>query len=72
LGEQFAGTAEGAVASNDFFKKKAIQSNSSAYHDAYKDLRNKINKQIIMQHYYTGCIDRNKNSTKLMWKVLII
>jgi hypothetical protein len=54
----------------DFLKKKAIQSNSSAYHNAYKSLRNKINKQIIdaKRLYYTDCIDRNKNNTKQMWK----
>jgi hypothetical protein len=43
------------------------QIQASAYHDAYKDMRNKIDKQIIYakRHYYTGCIDRNyKNNNK--------
>ena len=54
----------------DFLKKKAIQSNSSAYHNSYKSLQNKINKQIIdaKRLYYTDCSDRNKNNTKQMWK----
>ena len=54
----------------DFLKKKAIQTNSTACYNAYKSLRNKISKQIIhaKRHYYTDCIDRNKNNTKQMWK----
>ena len=37
-----------------------------ARNNAYKSLRNKIDEQIIhpKRHYYTDCIDRNKNNTK--------
>ena len=31
----------------DFLKKKAVKYKSAWYHDAYKALRNKINKDII-------------------------
>ena len=54
----------------DFLKKKAIKTNSTAFHNAYKSLRNNINKQIIhaKRNYYTNCIERNKNNSKQMWK----
>ena len=31
----------------DYLKKKAVKTNSSAYHNAYKSLRNEINKKVI-------------------------
>ena len=54
----------------DFLKKKAIKTNSATFHNAYRSLRNNINKQIIhaKRNYYTNCIERNKNNSKQMWK----
>ena len=33
----------------DYLKKKAIKTNSTACHNAYKSLRNEINKKLCMQ-----------------------
>ncbi|CAB4035040.1 Hypothetical predicted protein, partial [Paramuricea clavata] len=54
----------------DYLKKKAIKTNSTACHNAYKSLRNEINKKIMYakRDYYTNCVDRNRNNTKQMWK----
>ena len=54
----------------DYLKKKAIKTNSTACHNAYKSLRNEINKKIMYakRDYYTDCVDRNRNNTKQMWK----
>ena len=55
----------------DYLKKKAIKTNSTAFHNAYKSLRNEINKKINMyakRDYYTNSVDRNRNNTKQMWK----
>ena len=54
----------------DYLKKKAIKANSTACHNAYKSLRNEINKKIMYakRDYYTNCVDRNRNNTKQMWK----
>ena len=49
---------------------KAVKTNSSAYHNAYKSLRNEINKKIIhaKRNYYTTCVDKNPNNSKQLWK----
>jgi hypothetical protein len=54
----------------DYLKKKAIKTNSTACNNAYKSLRNEINKKIMYakRDYYTNCVDRNRNNTKQMWK----
>jgi hypothetical protein len=54
----------------DYLKKKAIKTNSTACHNAYKSLRNEINKKMMYakRDYYTNCVDRNRNNTKQMWK----
>ena len=54
----------------DFLNKKAIKTNSTAFHNAYKSLRTNINNQIIhtKRNYYTNCIERNKNNRKQIWK----
>ena len=58
----------------DYLKKKDIKTNSSAYHNAYKCLRNEINKRIIhaKRDYYVTCVDKNRNNTKQMWKHILI
>ena len=54
----------------DYIKKKVIKTNSTACHNAYKSLRNEINKKIMYakRDYYTNCVDINRNNTKQMWK----
>ena len=54
----------------DYLKKKAVKTNSSAYHNAYKSLRNEINKKIIhaKRNYYTTCVDKNRSNSKQLWK----
>jgi hypothetical protein len=48
----------------------SFKTNSTACHNAYKSLRNEINKNIMYakRDYYTNCVDRNRNNTKQMWK----
>ena len=57
----------------DYLKKKAIKTNSTACHNAYKSLRNEINKKSMYakRDYYTNCVDRNRNNTKQMRKHII-
>ena len=54
----------------DYLKKKAVKTNSSAYHNAYKSLRKEINKKIIhpKRNYYTTCVDKNRSNSKQLWK----
>ena len=54
----------------DFLKKKAVKYKSAWYHDAYKALRNNINKDIIRtkRNHYVKSIENNKGNPKLMWK----
>ena len=54
----------------DFLKKKSVKYKFASYHDAYKALRNKINKDIIRakRNHYVKSIENNKGNPKLMWK----
>ena len=54
----------------DFLKKKSVKYKSEWYHDAYKALRNKINKDIIRakRNHHVKSIENNKGNPKLMWK----
>jgi hypothetical protein len=54
----------------DYLKKKVTKTNSSAVcHNAYKSLRNEINKKIMYakRDYYINCADRNRNNTKQIY-----
>ena len=54
----------------NFLKKKTVKYKSAWYHDAYKALRNKINKDIIRakRNHYVKSIENNEGNPKLMWK----
>jgi hypothetical protein len=56
----------------DYLKKKAVKNNSLWYHNAYKALRNKINKDVICakRKHYVKSIEENMGNPKLMWKHL--
>ena len=53
-----------------FSRKKGLNISLRGYHDAYKALRNKINKHIIRakRNHYVKSIENNKGNPKLMWK----
>ena len=55
-----------------YLKKKAVKNNSLWYHNAYKALRNKINKDVICakRKHYVKSIEENMGNPKLMWKHL--
>lgn len=50
----------------DYLKRRAVKTKSNATHNAYKKMRNQVNKTI--KNYYRKCIDGNKNNPKKMWK----
>jgi hypothetical protein len=56
----------------DYLKKKAVKNNSLWYHNAYKALRNKINKDVICakRKHYVKSNEENMGNAKLMWKHL--
>jgi hypothetical protein len=56
----------------DYLKKKAVKNNYLWYHNAYKALRNKINKDVICpkRKYYVKSIEKNIGNPKPMWKHL--
>ena len=56
----------------DFLKKKAIQTKSKHYHQAYKKERNELNKLIkkTKVEYFTNQINSCEKNPKEMWKTI--